>query len=64
VAGNLAQVTPEERRQTLLTFRAEVKVYRHDHKPRAELVLNLPLSGLMTLPIIDCDDRVTELVTV
>jgi hypothetical protein len=44
-------------------MRAEVTLYRSDHKPRAELKLRLPLSGASTYPV-DCVDRIKDLVTV
>jgi site-specific DNA recombinase len=63
VAGNLDTFTAEERRQTVLTLRAEATLYRHDHTPRAELTIHLPLSGAVALPLGDCGDRIKDLVT-
>jgi site-specific DNA recombinase len=71
VAGRLDTATPERRRETLLTLRAEVLVYRSDHTPRAELTIYLPLSGAVALPLemsgaerVDCDESNKYLVTV
>ncbi len=64
VAGNLDTFTAEERRQTVLTLRAEATLYRHDHTPRAELTIHLPLSGAVALPLGDCGDRIKDLVSV
>lgn len=63
VAGNIASFTAEERRETLVAMRAEITLYRSDHRPRAELTLRLPLSGATTYPVV-CGDRIKDLVTV
>jgi site-specific DNA recombinase len=67
VAGNLDAFTQDERRELLLLgLRTEVTLYKHGHDPRAEVVVHLPLSGALTLPIGDADsvDRHKYLVTV
>jgi site-specific DNA recombinase len=52
VAGNLDTFTLAERRQTLLTLKAEVRLYRVGHTPyRAELTIHLPLSGALALEL-------------
>jgi hypothetical protein len=49
VAGNLDAFTFAERRQTLLTLGAEIVLYGADRRPRVELSLCLPLSGIVPL---------------
>jgi site-specific DNA recombinase len=51
VSGNLAGFTFAERRATLLALRAEVRLYKSDHDPRAELTLHLPVSGARVLAL-------------
>jgi site-specific DNA recombinase len=63
VSGNIAAFTAEQRRETLIAMRAEVKLYRSDHTPRAELTVHLPLSGATSYPVV-CVDRIKDLVTV
>ncbi|HEX9412110.1 MAG TPA: hypothetical protein VF916_01275, partial [Ktedonobacterales bacterium] len=50
---NLDHFTFAERRDTLLTLKVDVRLYRKDHTPRAELTLVLPLSGALTLDLAD-----------
>jgi site-specific DNA recombinase len=47
VAGKLDGATYERKRQVLAELQAEVRVYRTDRKPRAEIIVNLPISGAM-----------------
>jgi site-specific DNA recombinase len=46
-AGNLDGFTPEERQRALFALRVDVRLYRADHAPRAEVTLTLPVSGAL-----------------
>jgi hypothetical protein len=49
VSGNLDRFTFAQRRQTLLTLKAEVLLYKVDRMPRVEFAFSLPLSGAVSL---------------
>jgi site-specific DNA recombinase len=51
VAGNLDALTFEERRGILVALRAEVRLYKSGHDPRADVTLHLPLSGARAMPV-------------
>jgi site-specific DNA recombinase len=51
VGDNLEAMTYDQRRGTLLALKAEVKLYRAEHEPRAEMTITLPLSGSIPLTL-------------
>lgn len=51
VGENLGGFTFAERRALLITLQADVRLYRADHLPRAELVIHLPVSGAQALAL-------------
>jgi site-specific DNA recombinase len=55
VAGNLDTLTLAERRQALFTLHAEVRLYRADHSPRAELTIHLPLTGTLSTDLLGAE---------
>jgi hypothetical protein len=55
VSGNLDRFTFEERHQTLLALKVEIALYKTDHTPRVDGLLQLPLSGLVPLGTSDDD---------
>jgi DNA invertase Pin-like site-specific DNA recombinase len=60
VGQNLDTFTYEERRAMLRTLKAEVRLYRATHMPRAELFIRLPLSGLIALDLSHLTDCVED----
>jgi site-specific DNA recombinase len=66
VGAHLDAATYQDKRNILLALRAEVKLYRADHTPRAELAIHLPLSGALPLDMdandndVNCDETRTR----
>jgi site-specific DNA recombinase len=58
VGQDLAEATYERKRTILAAYRVRVKLYRAGHCPRAELSIDLPLSGVLTFNLdnLDCDE--------
>jgi site-specific DNA recombinase len=51
VAGHLERFTQEQQRETVLTLKTAVVLYKADHTPRWEGTIELPLSGTLRLPV-------------